>query len=50
MELGDAAAKYLVDVGALRPGGLLTSLFTTGLQWDAPNIWPPLQEIAVTGK
>ena len=50
VELGDAAAKYLVDVGAVCPGGLITSLNKTGLQWDAPNVWPPMQEMAVTGK
>lgn len=50
VELGDAAAKYLEDVGAVCPGGLITSLNKSGLQWDAPNVWPPMQEMAVTGK
>ena len=31
------------------PGGLLTSLETTGNQWDAPFGWAPLQLIAVQG-
>ncbi|MFD2784948.1 alpha,alpha-trehalase TreF [Hymenobacter rubripertinctus] len=33
----------------LRPGGLVTTLSTTGQQWDAPNAWAPLQWLAVTG-
>ncbi len=36
--------KYL-----LRPGGLVTSTFKTGQQWDAPNGWAPLQWICITG-
>jgi alpha,alpha-trehalase len=30
-----------------RPGGLLTSTFRSGAQWDAPYGWAPLQWIAV---
>ncbi|WP_045690100.1 alpha,alpha-trehalase TreF [Hymenobacter sp. AT01-02] len=33
----------------LRPGGLITTLATTGQQWDAPNAWAPLQWMAVQG-
>ncbi len=33
----------------LAPGGLRTTLTTTGQQWDAPNGWAPLQWIAVAG-
>ncbi|AHJ95744.1 trehalase [Hymenobacter swuensis DY53] len=33
----------------LRPGGLVTTLATTGQQWDAPNAWAPLQWMAVEG-
>jgi len=33
----------------LKDGGLVTSLHTTGQQWDAPNGWPPLQWIAIVG-
>jgi alpha,alpha-trehalase len=33
----------------LRPGGLATTTFATGQQWDAPNGWAPLQWIAVVG-
>lgn len=33
----------------LKKGGLLTTLSTTGQQWDAPNGWAPLQWIAYKG-
>jgi len=33
----------------LRPGGLVTTAIDTGQQWDAPNVWAPLQWIAVDG-
>ncbi|MEA3175604.1 MAG: alpha,alpha-trehalase [Gammaproteobacteria bacterium] len=33
----------------LKPGGVVTSPFDTGQQWDAPNGWAPLQWIAVDG-
>jgi alpha,alpha-trehalase len=33
----------------LRPGGLVTTTIETGQQWDAPNVWAPLQWIAVAG-
>ena len=33
----------------LRPGGLVTTLSTTGQQWDAPNAWAPLQWLSVMG-
>jgi alpha,alpha-trehalase len=33
----------------LQPGGMATSLVTSGQQWDAPNGWAPLQWIAVVG-
>ncbi|KAI9090860.1 Six-hairpin glycosidase-like protein [Phlyctochytrium arcticum] len=29
------------------PGGLPTTLYKTGLQWDLPNSWPPLAYIAM---
>merc|ERR1712212_1343285 len=48
-ELGAAAADYLTQVSAVRVGGLVTSNNDSGLQWDAPNCWAPLQEMAVTG-
>ena len=33
----------------LRDGGLVTTLTTSGQQWDAPNGWAPLQWMAVQG-
>ncbi|NZA27187.1 alpha,alpha-trehalase TreA [Luteimonas sp. SJ-92] len=33
----------------LQPGGLVTTAVDTGQQWDAPNVWAPLQWIAVDG-
>ncbi|XP_075973557.1 uncharacterized protein LOC142974872 [Anticarsia gemmatalis] len=42
--------KYLVSSGALKfPGGVPTSLWNTGEQWDFPNAWPPLQSILIGG-
>ncbi len=33
----------------LRDGGVVTSIYRTGQQWDAPNGWAPLQFVTVTG-
>ncbi len=44
----DGVAKYL-QKHFLYPGGLQTTIVTTGQQWDAPNGWAPLQYIAVKG-
>ena len=33
----------------LKAGGVVTTLKTTGQQWDAPNGWAPLQWVAVKG-
>ncbi|CAN5396515.1 alpha,alpha-trehalase [soil metagenome] len=33
----------------LRQGGLTTTLFETGQQWDAPNGWAPLHWITIVG-
>jgi alpha,alpha-trehalase len=33
----------------LKSGGLVTSVLTTGQQWDAPNGWAPLQWMAIKG-
>jgi alpha,alpha-trehalase len=37
------AEKFVKD------GGVLSTLYNTGEQWDAPNGWPPLQFLAVRG-
>ena len=33
----------------LKPGGLISTLYTTHQQWDAPNGWAPLQWITING-
>ena len=41
-------AKSVIDcVGKhfMKPGGLVTTNFNSGQQWDAPNGWAPLQWI-----
>jgi len=40
---------YILRRKFLREGGLVTTLKTTGQQWDAPNGWAPLQWISVKG-
>ncbi|KYP15556.1 alpha,alpha-trehalase TreA [Flavihumibacter sp. CACIAM 22H1] len=42
-------AAMVVQEKLLQPGGLQTSVQTTGEQWDAPNGWAPLQWMAVKG-
>lgn len=42
------AVEYLKK-NFLKPGGVVTSLRTTGQQWDAPNGWAPLQWITIIG-
>lgn len=39
------AVLKLTEEKFLQQGGLLTSLYVTGQQWDAPNGWAPLQWI-----
>jgi alpha,alpha-trehalase len=39
----------ILEQDFLKSGGLLTTLSTTGQQWDAPNGWAPLQWIAYKG-
>lgn len=41
-------AATVVQEKLLRDGGLQSSEFETGQQWDAPNGWAPLQWMAVT--
>lgn len=44
-----AAVKDRVEQKFLREGGVVTSLYHTGQQWDSPNGWAPLQFITVKG-
>jgi len=39
----------LIQEKFLHPGGLITTLYNTGQQWDAPNGWAPLQWMAYKG-
>lgn len=41
--------KNNIEERFLKDGGVTTSLYHTGEQWDAPNGWPPLQFTAVRG-
>lgn len=42
-----AAAGSLCRSGLVLPGGVAASLAHSGLQWDFPNAWPPLQHAMV---
>ena len=46
IEMGVRVATVLKDQ-LLKDGGLQSSAFNTGQQWDAPNGWAPLQWMAV---
>ena len=39
----------IIENDFLKEGGLVTTLIESGQQWDAPNGWAPLQNIAVVG-
>ena len=47
-EKASAIAKTL-QTNFVKPGGVVTTLTTSGQQWDAPNGWAPLQWMAVKG-
>jgi alpha,alpha-trehalase len=38
-----------IEKDFLKPGGVVTTLYNTGQQWDAPNGWAPLQWMTVKG-
>jgi len=44
-----AAVAATVARDLLKAGGIVTTPLVSGQQWDAPNGWPPLQWIAVSG-
>ncbi len=46
--LGKSQAPVLLD-NLRKDGGMLTSIDTSGQQWDSPNGWAPLQWIAYKG-
>jgi alpha,alpha-trehalase len=39
----------IVERTFLRPGGVITTPYNTGQQWDAPNGWAPLQWVTIQG-
>ncbi|OEK00103.1 hypothetical protein BFP97_00600 [Roseivirga sp. 4D4] len=39
----------IIDQELLKDGGLLTTNYESGQQWDAPNGWAPLQWMAIKG-
>lgn len=47
-EQADGVASYLSE-HFLKPGGLPATLNHSGQQWDAPNVWAPLQWMAIKG-
>nr|XP_018904596.1 PREDICTED: trehalase-like isoform X2 [Bemisia tabaci] len=54
-EMGKFAVEYLVSQGIIsedgipRYLGIPTTLKNFGQQWEAPNMWPPLQMIGIQG-
>lgn len=44
-----AAVRTAVEQKFLRDGGVVTTIYKTGQQWDAPNGWAPLQFITMQG-
>ena len=44
-----APVAKTLEARFLKPGGVVTTLRTTGEQWDAPNGWAPLQWITIQG-
>jgi alpha,alpha-trehalase len=47
-EQGRAVASRL-ERDFLKPGGFVTTLISSGQQWDGPNGWPPLEWMAIGG-
>lgn len=39
----------VIEAELLAPGGILTTIEQTGMQWDAPNGWAPIQWFAAEG-
>ncbi|XP_057670546.1 trehalase-like [Diorhabda carinulata] len=50
LEKGRRSVKYLKKMGIDQyRGGIPTSLFPTGQQWDFPNAWSPYQNLIIIG-
>jgi alpha,alpha-trehalase len=45
----DAFLNSLQQSNLTGPGGIMTSTYNSGEQWDKPNVWPPLQWLVVEG-
>ncbi|CAH0485294.1 unnamed protein product [Peronospora farinosa] len=45
----DKIVASLEKSGLVQIGGVQTTTSVTGQQWDAPNAWPPLQDIIIEG-
>lgn len=43
------SASVVLEKDFLYPGGLVSTPFETGEQWDAPNGWAPLQWMTISG-
>ncbi|CAG9768301.1 unnamed protein product [Ceutorhynchus assimilis] len=48
-ERGNNAVQYLKRHGILNYYGVPSTLFTSGLQWDFPNVWSPYQNMIIFG-
>lgn len=44
-----SAVAASIEKTFLKPGGVVTSPYNTGQQWDAPNGWAPLQWMTIQG-
>lgn len=45
----DRIVTSLKASGLVQEGGIQSTTSITGQQWDAPNAWPPLQDIIIEG-
>ncbi len=45
----DAIVSAFLASGLYQNGGVCTTLAHTGLQWDWPNAWPPIQHLLIDG-
>ena len=47
----DMASKVAAEIREkfLKPGGVVTTPYNTGQQWDAPNGWAPLEWLTIKG-
>jgi alpha,alpha-trehalase len=45
----DRIVQSLKDSGLIQVAGVQTTTLKTTQQWDAPNAWPPLQDILIEG-